>query len=51
VAEARGQFGNPEERKCPPLEAITRGLAKRPADQEDSVHAIVNCTLQQIELV
>jgi hypothetical protein len=26
VAEARGQFGNPEERRCPPLEPETRGL-------------------------
>jgi hypothetical protein len=24
VAEARGQFGNPEEGECPPLEAVTR---------------------------
>jgi hypothetical protein len=28
VAVARGQFGNPEEGECPPLEAGTRGLVK-----------------------
>jgi hypothetical protein len=27
VAEARGQFGNPEEGERPPLEAVTRKLA------------------------
>jgi hypothetical protein len=29
VAEARAQFRNPEEEKCPPFEAVTRGLVKR----------------------
>jgi hypothetical protein len=28
VAEARGQFGNPEEGERPQLEAVTRKLAK-----------------------
>jgi hypothetical protein len=28
VAEARGQFGNPEKRERPPLEAVTRRLVK-----------------------
>jgi hypothetical protein len=28
VAEARGQFGNPEEGERPPLEAVTRRLVK-----------------------
>jgi hypothetical protein len=28
VAEALGQFGNPEEEKHPPLEAIVRRLVK-----------------------
>jgi hypothetical protein len=28
VAEARGQFGNPEEGERPPLEAVTRKLVK-----------------------
>jgi hypothetical protein len=28
VAEARGQFGNPEEEERPPLEAVTRKLVK-----------------------
>jgi hypothetical protein len=28
VAEARGQFGNPEERERPPLDAVTRRLVK-----------------------
>jgi hypothetical protein len=29
VAEARGQFGNPNEGEYPPLEAVTRGTEKR----------------------
>jgi hypothetical protein len=29
MAEAPGQFGNPEKGECPSLEAITRGLVKR----------------------
>jgi hypothetical protein len=29
VAEAQGQFGNPEEGKNPPLEAVNRGLVKK----------------------
>jgi hypothetical protein len=29
VAEAQHQFGNPEERKLPPLDAVTRELVKR----------------------
>jgi hypothetical protein len=28
VAEAQGQFGNPEEGERPPLEAVTRKLVK-----------------------
>jgi hypothetical protein len=28
VAEARGQFGNPEEGECPPLEAVAKRLIK-----------------------
>jgi hypothetical protein len=28
VAEARGEFGNPEEGESPPLEAVTRKLVK-----------------------
>jgi hypothetical protein len=26
VAEARGEFGKPDEGKCPPLEAVSREL-------------------------
>jgi hypothetical protein len=29
VTKGRGWFGNPEEGKRPPLEAVTRGLVKR----------------------
>jgi hypothetical protein len=29
VAEARGQFGNPEEEEEPPFETITGGVTKR----------------------
>jgi hypothetical protein len=28
VAEAQGQFGNPEEEECLPLETVTKGLVK-----------------------
>jgi hypothetical protein len=28
VAEVLGQFGNPEEGECPPLEAVTKKLVK-----------------------
>jgi hypothetical protein len=28
MAEARGQFGTPDEVERPPLEAVTRGLVK-----------------------
>jgi hypothetical protein len=28
VAEAQGEFGNPEERERPPLEVVTTGLVK-----------------------
>jgi hypothetical protein len=51
VAEARGKFGNPEEIKRPPTEAVTKRLVKRTADREHYgtadrehyVRAIVNC--------
>jgi hypothetical protein len=29
VAETLGQFGNTEKAECPPLEVVTRRLAKR----------------------
>jgi hypothetical protein len=28
VADARGQFANPEEMECPPLEAVTGSLTE-----------------------
>jgi hypothetical protein len=40
VAEAREQFGNPEEREHLPLEADSRGLVKT---LRSLVRAIVNC--------
>jgi hypothetical protein len=32
VAESPGQFGNPEERQLPPLEAVTRGPGRYKAE-------------------
>jgi hypothetical protein len=46
VAEAREQFGNPEEWELLSLEAVTRGLA----DLEDSVRAVVNYRVRYIEI-
>jgi hypothetical protein len=43
VAEARGQFGNPEEVERPPLEAVTRGLVKTQKAEKTYVYAVVNC--------
>jgi hypothetical protein len=45
VAEAWGQYGNPEKGECLPLEAITRGVVKT-ADWGNYVHAIVNCSVR-----
>jgi hypothetical protein len=40
----RGQFGNPEERKCPPLEAATKEqLVKAVTGWEEEVYPIVIC--------
>jgi hypothetical protein len=44
VAEAWGQFGNPEEEERPPLEAVISGLVKR-WQREESLLAAVNCRL------
>jgi hypothetical protein len=42
VAEAQGQFGKLQERECPPLEAVTRGLIKTLQIEK------TNCVLQLI---
>jgi hypothetical protein len=34
IAEARGQFGNPEEGERPPLKAVTRKLVKIQQDEK-----------------
>jgi hypothetical protein len=34
VAEAQGQFGNPEEGECMPMEAVTRRLVKTQQDEK-----------------
>jgi hypothetical protein len=34
IAEARGQFGNPEERERPPLETVTRKKVKTQQDEK-----------------
>jgi hypothetical protein len=39
VAEARGQFDNPEERELPPLEAGARELVKR--QQNEKTHCML----------
>jgi hypothetical protein len=43
VADARGQFGNPEEKERPPLEAVISERTGETADREDSLLAAVNC--------
>jgi hypothetical protein len=50
VAEARENFGNPEEMERPPLEAVTRGLVKITADREHSVRALVNCKVCELTI-
>jgi hypothetical protein len=45
VAEAGGQFGNPEERESPPLEAATKQLRRR-RDFLTLVCVIANCKLK-----
>jgi hypothetical protein len=42
VTEALGRFGNQEEGKRPPLEAVTKEQVKKQEDWEDSVRAVVN---------
>jgi hypothetical protein len=42
VAEEEGQFGNPEERKRPSLEAVTRGLLKTQLNEKTYLLAVVN---------
>jgi hypothetical protein len=42
VAKARREFANPEERKRPPLEAVTKRLMKS-VTKDTSVSAIVIC--------
>jgi hypothetical protein len=42
VAEARGQFGNPEERERPSLEAVTRKLVKAMTENA-SIYVAVSC--------
>jgi hypothetical protein len=41
VAEVWGQFGNPEEGECPPLETITRRLVKTQQTEKTEVCALV----------
>jgi hypothetical protein len=43
VAEAPWQFGNPEEGKRPPLEAVTRELVKTQQVDMAQACAVVNC--------
>jgi hypothetical protein len=47
VAEAWGQFGNPEEGEHPPLEAVTRKLVKT-QQTEKTVYAAVNCRVREL---
>jgi hypothetical protein len=42
VAEAQGQFENPEEGKCPPLEAVTRRLVRTQQAKKTQVCVLVN---------
>jgi hypothetical protein len=44
VIEAQGQFGNPEEGECPPLEAVTRGPVEA-QQTEKTLQAIVDFRL------
>jgi hypothetical protein len=49
VAEAWGQFGNPEEGERPSLEAVTRQrLVKTQQAEKTSVCAVVNCRVLQL---
>jgi hypothetical protein len=48
VAEARRQVGNPEERERPPLEAITRRLAKTQQTENTEVCVLVKCKVREL---
>jgi hypothetical protein len=50
MTEAWRQFGNPKERECPPLEAVTRGMVKTQLT-ENLVCAVGNCRVFEIAIV
>jgi hypothetical protein len=43
VAQAQGEFWNPDEVECLPLETITKGLVKTQLTEKTCMHAVVNC--------
>jgi hypothetical protein len=50
VAEDEGQSGNPEERKRPPLEAVTRGFLKIRLSEKTYLLAVVNFRVCEIAM-
>jgi hypothetical protein len=50
VAEAREQFGNPDEGERPPLEAVTRQDWCRTVEWEDLVRAVVNWRVSELAI-
>jgi hypothetical protein len=49
LAEARGQFENPEEGERPPLEAVTSKLVKTQQTEKTTVRAVVGCRVYDLQ--
>jgi hypothetical protein len=49
VAEARGKFGNPEEWNVA-VGSLYQRTGEETAEREDSVRALVNCRLCELEI-